>query len=79
MRELNLGTRKDYSKVRLIVMVEATTMDKINNLMQTIKPPKRFDGKVKKNFRSMLVEAIINSWLDSPDDLFVTKKRIRKK
>ena len=78
MHELNLETEKRQNRIRLTVMLSETTMSKINLLMLTVEPPKRFDGDIKKNFRSILVEAIINSYFESYQPSNTKKKKIKK-
>lgn len=46
-------------KVRITLMLSETTAEDLESFMKEIPPPTRFDGKPKKNFRSVVAEAIL--------------------
>ena len=62
MPKLKLESDK-IPKERVTVMLTSSTSDDLDSYILSLPPVKRFDGKEKKNIKSLVVEAILKTFL----------------
>lgn len=59
--DLNLGQEKE-KKIRLTAMLTPETSSNLDEFLKEMEPPTRFDGEPKKNFKSIVVDAILRNF-----------------